>query len=85
MAMECKILSGEREVFFGEVTGLFARAAEGWVGILPGHAPAVFALLDAPVRVMLRDGQRTFRVKAGLIEVRKEGTMVFGDEVVELA
>jgi len=83
--MECRILSGEREVFSGDVQGLFARGVEGWVGILSGHAPAVFALVEAPVRVVLESGERTFRVRNGLIDVRRKGAIVLGDEVVEVA
>jgi len=83
--MECRILSSEREVFSGDVKGLFARGVEGWVGILSGHAPAAFALVDAPVRVVLEGGQRTFRVRNGLIDVRHKVAIVLGDEVVEVA
>lgn len=83
--MECRIISSEREVFSGDVKGLFARGVEGWVGILSRHAPAVFALVNAPVRVVLENGQRSFHVRNGLIDVRRKIAIVLGDEVVELA
>lgn len=83
--MKCKILSGTQEVFSGEVEGLYARGSEGWFGILTGHAPASFALEDAPLRLVLKDGPRTFHIRHGVVEVRRGETMVLADEVTEVA
>mgnify|MGYP000053045987 CR=1 FL=1 len=83
--MRCKILSCTHEVFSGEAEGLYARGSEGWFGVLAGHAPASFALQDAPLRLVLKDGQRTFHVRQGVVEVRRGETVVLADEVTEVA
>lgn len=81
--MECRILACEREVFSGEVQGVYARGMEGWFGVLSGHAPAVFALANAPVRLVTEQGERTYRVKGGLVHVRRDGVVILADEVTE--
>ncbi|HIE47609.1 TPA: F0F1 ATP synthase subunit epsilon [Candidatus Bipolaricaulota bacterium] len=83
--MHLKILAAERQVFSGEVQALYAQGVEGWFGILPGHAPAAFALEDAPLRLVTESGERAFRVRAGLVHVRREGVVVLADEVTEVA
>jgi len=60
-------VSCARVVFSGEATAVYARSHEGWFGILPGHAPAVFALAPAPLRVMTPEGTRSFRVAGGTL------------------
>lgn len=59
----------ERVVFAGPVASVYARSHEGWFGILPGHAPAVFALAEAPLRVTTADGTRLFHVQGGTLYV----------------
>ncbi len=74
--MECRILSCERVVFSGEATAVYARSHEGWFGILPGHAPAVFALAPAPLRVTTSEGTRSFHVAGGTLYVEPERVII---------
>ncbi|RLE29380.1 hypothetical protein DRJ54_04740 [Candidatus Acetothermia bacterium] len=79
--MDVRLIAADREVFSGEAKALYARGVEGWFGILPGHAPAAFALEDAPLRVVTDSGERTFQVKAGVVHVRRDGVVILADEV----
>lgn len=79
--MNVRFLSAERELFSGEADAVYARGTEGWFGILPGHAPGVFSLQDAPVRVVTGGGEKTFHVNSGLVHVRRDGVVVLADEV----
>ena len=81
--MKCEIVACERTVFSSEVEGVFTRTPEGELGILPRHAPAVFALEDAPVRLKTREGERIFRVRRGIVRVSPEGVSIFADTVEE--
>ncbi|MGC9530115.1 MAG: F0F1 ATP synthase subunit epsilon [Candidatus Bipolaricaulaceae bacterium] len=83
--MECRILACEQVVFSGAARGVFARGLGGWFGVLPGHAPAAFALADAPVRVHTNGGTRVFQVKRGVLHVRPESVTVLADVVTERA
>jgi F0F1-type ATP synthase epsilon subunit len=78
--MECRILACDRIVFAGEAQAVYAKGAEGWFGILPGHAPAAFSLTDAPLRVETGDGTHAFRVKNGMLRVHRD-VVILADEV----
>lgn len=70
----------DRIVFSGEAKAVYAQGAEGWFGILPGHAPAAFSLVNAPLRVETGDGIHAFRVKNGMLHVHGD-VVVLADEV----
>lgn len=74
--MECRIVACERVVFAGAATSVYARSQEGWFGILPGHAPAVFVLTEAPIRVTTAGGTRSFQVQGGTLYVDPRGVTV---------
>jgi F-type H+-transporting ATPase subunit epsilon len=74
--VECRIVACERVVFSGVATGVYARSRDGWFGILPGHAPAAFALAEAPVRVITAEGTRSFQVHGGMLSVEADGVTV---------
>ncbi len=82
--MELRIISCERPVFSAPVQAVYAQSPEGWFGILPRHAPAVFLLRDAPVRAVLSQGEKRFFVRRGVLHVREDVVTVVADEV-ELA
>jgi F-type H+-transporting ATPase subunit epsilon len=42
--MQVELVSVERALWSGEATAVYARTAEGEIGILPGHAPLLAAL-----------------------------------------
>jgi F0F1-type ATP synthase epsilon subunit len=71
--VECRIVACERVVFSGVVTGVYARSHDGWFGVLPGHAPAAFALAEAPIRVITAEGTRSFQVHGGTLYVDLHG------------
>ncbi len=79
--MTCKVLASERVLLEAEASRVSCRTPVGWLGILPGHAPAVFGLRDAPLRVATADGERRFRVQRGVIRVSRWGVLVLADEV----
>ena len=84
VAVRCEILACERIVFAAEVKGVFTRTPEGELGILPHHAPAVFSLEDAPVRLKTKRGEMAFEVRHGIARVSPEGVLIFADVVEEV-
>lgn len=69
-------MSCDQVVFAGAVTAVYARSHEGWLGILPGHAPAVFALSAAPLRVETLEGTRSFLLRGGTLYVEPQRVTV---------
>jgi len=59
------------------------RTPAGWLGILPGHAPAVFGLKDAPLRIVTSQGERDFRLHRAVVRVDRSGVWVLADRVEE--
>ena len=81
--MELEIIACDRVVFSAEVESISTRTPEGWLGILPHHAPAAFALGDAPLRIRTAEGERSFRVKNGIVQVSPMRVAILVDEIEE--
>ena len=72
MTMHCDIVSAERSIFSGRVEMLVAAGSLGDLGIAPGHAPLLTALIPGPVR-LIKDGgeEEVFYVSGGFLEVQR--------------
>ncbi len=79
--MTCKLVAAERVFLDSEASQVYCRTPVGWLGILPGHAPAVFGLRDALLRVTVADGELTFRVQRGVVRVAQSEVLVLADSV----
>ncbi len=66
------IVTPERIVFSEDVNMVIARATDGDIGILPGHAPLVAGMAVWPLRVLQDEGERQISVCGGFIEVRPD-------------
>lgn len=51
-----EIKSPEKSFFFGQVTSLTVKGADGELGILSGHAPLVSSLVPGPIKYQLESG-----------------------------
>lgn len=67
-----EIVTPERSVFDRDVSMVIARATDGDLGILPGHAPLIAGLDIAPLRVKTEDDEIQISVSGGFIEVQPE-------------
>ncbi len=81
--MKCEIIACDRVVLSVEAEFVATRTPEGGLGILPRHAPAALALVDAPVRVRTPSGERVLRVRSGIVSVSPDGVTVLADRVEE--
>jgi F-type H+-transporting ATPase subunit epsilon len=69
--MHCDIASTEARIFSGSVESLVATGTLGDMGILPGHAPLLTALIPGPVRLITQGGEeQIFYVSGGYLEVQ---------------
>lgn len=66
------IVTPERIVYSEDVNMVIARATDGDLGVLPGHAPLVAGLDVWPLRVLQDEGERHISVCGGFIEVRPD-------------
>jgi F-type H+-transporting ATPase subunit epsilon len=79
-----EIVSPERVLYSGDGDMVVARAADGDIAFLPGHAPFIGALGIASVRVLLQQhGEQAAAVHGGFVEVNNDHVIVLSD-VAEL-
>ena len=77
--LEVHLVTPEREVWVGEASIVVARAIDGDVGILPGHAPMVAALAVGALFIETEsEGRTAYAVDGGFVHVvsREDGTRV---------
>ncbi|CQR70620.1 ATP synthase epsilon chain [Sporomusa ovata DSM 2662] len=66
------IVTPDRMVYSADVNMVIARATDGDLGILPGHAPLIAGLEIWPLRIQTDEGENLFSVCGGFIEVRPQ-------------
>lgn len=72
MTMHCDIVSAEKTLFSGLVEMIVAAGSLGDLGIAPGHAPLLTALIPGPVKLTLQGGEEeVFYVSGGFLEVQR--------------
>ncbi|HWR44364.1 F0F1 ATP synthase subunit epsilon [Sporomusa sp.] len=66
------IVTPDRMVYSEDVNMVIARATDGDLGILPGHAPLIAGLEIWPLRIMNDEGEQQLSLCGGFIEVRPQ-------------
>ncbi len=68
--LQVHVVSPEQDVFSGEADMVVARGTDGEVGVLPGHAPMLVELAEAPLRLFEGDREtRRIQVEGGFLHV----------------
>lgn len=74
-------INAEHKIFQGEARSLTARSTEGFLGILPGHAPLLTLLAVGPLRCQTETGTMNLVAGDGLLEVTPTGVTVLVDSI----
>ncbi|MDX1491323.1 MAG: F0F1 ATP synthase subunit epsilon [Pseudohongiellaceae bacterium] len=83
MTLHCDIVSAEEQIFSGLVEILVATGTLGDLGVAPGHAPLLTALIPGPVRIVCQDGtERVYYVSGGFLEVQGGIVTVLADTAI---
>jgi F-type H+-transporting ATPase subunit epsilon len=78
--MHCDIVSAEKNIFSGLVEMVVAAGSLGDLGIAPGHAPLLTALIPGPVKLTLSGGEEeVFYVSGGFLEVQRNTVTLLTD------
>ena len=81
-SMRLKVVTPEQVVFEGDARSLVAPAWDGWVGILPGHAPFLTLMGEGPLSVEPESGsRREFKIGGGVMKVESNEVTVLADRV----
>lgn len=79
MTMHVDIVSAEKQIFSGTAEMVFAPSVNGDVGVLPRHAPLLTKMRPGEVRVQTGEGEETFYVSSGMLEVQPHTVTVLAD------
>lgn len=81
--MQLDIASTESRIFSGKVESMVCTGTLGDMGILPGHAPLLSALIPGPVRLVTAEGQELiFYVSGGYVEVQPGVVNILADTAI---
>jgi len=82
-SFHCDIASTEDRIFSGEIESLVAAGSLGDLGIYPGHAPLLTALIPGPVRIILAGGEEEiYYVSGGFLEVQPGTVNILADTAI---
>lgn len=80
MPLTVEVVSVDRKLWTGDATALFARTADGDIGILPGHAPLLAILAEGEVRVKPESGDPVvLQVGGGFLSVEHDRVTLVSD------
>lgn len=79
-----EVLSPQKPVYIGEVTGINIEGTEGFMGILYGHAPLVATLKKGPLTIK-EPGEKAlhFNTEGGFIEVKYNHAVIFTESATK--
>jgi F-type H+-transporting ATPase subunit epsilon len=77
--IKMEVVTPERVVVQAEVDSLVAPAIEGYLGVLPGHAPLLTGLSIGVVRYRKGDQEECLSVCGGFMEVARDQVVILAD------
>ncbi len=70
--MEIEVISPDREVYKGRIRSIVFPGADGYFGVLPGHAPMISLVEPGVARIREEGGgERFMALSRGFMEVRR--------------
>ncbi len=76
------LVSPERELASGDADQIDIPGTEGWIGVLPNHAPMMTTLAPGMIRVKNGAEEKRIFVRGGFAEISPAGLTVLAEEAV---
>ena len=77
--MYLEIITPDKKLYSGEVTLVHVPGTNGQFEILNNHAPVISTLTKGKVRIKSAEGEQTFDVNGGVVEVLKNKVVVLAE------
>ena len=77
--LELEVATPERELVREQVTEVQVPAAQGYIGVLPGHAPLMGALGIGTLTYVVGGAKRHLSVHGGFLEILENHVRVLAD------
>jgi len=85
MTIRCEIVSQDRIVYSGDADIVVLPGADGFMGILPNHAPVLTVLRYGIITVRSNDGEQLFTVAGGVAEIQPDQVTILADAAENIA
>lgn len=77
--MKVEIISPDKTIFEGEATSLRLPGKDGSFGVLNNHAPIISSLGEGSVMLNTDQGEKSFEINGGVVEVLHNKVIVLAD------
>ncbi len=77
--MHIEILTADKSIFSGEATVANFPGKDGSFGVMNDHAPMIAALKKGSIIVTANDGEQSFDIEGGVVEVLKNKIVVLAE------
>ncbi len=77
--MQIEILTADKSIFSGEASLANFPGQDGSFGVMNDHAPMIAALKKGSIKVSTSEGEKTFEVEGGMVEVLKNKVIVLAE------
>jgi F-type H+-transporting ATPase subunit epsilon len=77
--MHLDIITPDKKLFSGEVTSVLVPGTAGQFQVLNNHAAIISTLMKGKVVIKTKEGEKSFEVKSGVIEVLKNNIVVLAE------
>ena len=74
--MQLDIISPDKSLYSGEVTAVTLPGSKGSFQVLNNHAPIISSLDKGTVKVKDKEGEKTFDISGGIVEVLNNNIIV---------
>lgn len=76
------VITPEKTIFSDEVATLTVHGADGYLGVLPHHAPLITSLERGPLKITKPDESNvSFSVNNGFMEIRENKVVILAGSV----
>lgn len=76
------LVSPERQLMSQDVDEVDIPGAEGWIGVLPNHAPLMTTLAPGMVRIKDGGNEKRIFVRGGFAEISPSGLTILAEEAL---
>lgn len=78
--MQVDIITPDEKLFSGESTYVEVPGSDGKLGILNNHAPLISALKAGDLILRTSEGEKTFSVSSGVVEVLNNQVTILAEK-----
>ena len=77
--LKLEVVTPEKQVFSDEVQSIIVPAAEGYLGVLPNHAPLISGLKPGIIKYRQEGQTRLLAISGGFMEVSSNKVTILAD------